>query len=179
MNQIIVDESSQGRYPIRPKNINNVDAGRMGKIVAICQKKGGWLPFSGDEIAHNKQESMEVLRNIGMEKEGFIVFGADGKYRVTQKFINDCFADSPNWSSWQDSKIERAMRNAPLAVRIFLAISACIINGIIMNFVSSSFNLHYIGILPQVIYMLSGSILYGIVFRFIFLSNTDTEKGNG
>lgn len=67
-------------------------------IVRLCQERGGWVPFTDDEMeayynrgGHQNFRFSQLLDNRGR----WVVKGDDGKYRVTVNFIARCFGASP------------------------------------------------------------------------------------
>ncbi|MGC9605793.1 MAG: hypothetical protein ABSF56_03550 [Minisyncoccia bacterium] len=89
-------------------------------VVRLCQKLGGWIPFTRDEIesvyreaghhdgfrfnqlvdqGENVLNGPAVLLGAMPETEpvggGWIVLGTDDKYRVTDDFVMRCFRTSP------------------------------------------------------------------------------------
>lgn len=109
-------------FPIKPSDINaeehlwnafdnNETEVSAGYIVRLCQRKGGWLPFSDEEIESLYREAGHshfsfnrlvepgmaffILRGSVPVGGGWIVKGDDGLYRVTDDFILRCFKSSP------------------------------------------------------------------------------------
>ena len=105
MSKTIITEKDT--YPIQPEHINtgkhffaaldNAETETSANyIVGMCQRNGGWVPFTGEEIEsfYNEAGNKEFTFNR-LLSEGFVVRGDDNKYRVTHEFIVACFASSP------------------------------------------------------------------------------------
>lgn len=123
----IVTEST--RHKIKPKDINtsqhffdafdNTETEiSAGYIVRLCQKKGGWFPFTKNEIEAFYRESGNVNftfnrliepemvppslarafaghHDTPVPKGGGWVVNINGMYHVTDDFIVRCFKSSP------------------------------------------------------------------------------------
>jgi len=107
MYNFVIDKEGQEKYPIRPEHIsleehfsnafNNAERESSAHwIVHLCKKKGGWLPFSIQEINTVYQEMFpkEEFQFNGLDTE-FVILGYDKLYRVTHKFIARCFLSYP------------------------------------------------------------------------------------
>ena len=109
---MIIDASDPkwAMYPIQPKHIDtSSDFGIAGFgidktgisadfIIRLCQQKGGWYPFTKQEIDAFSEEDFwfnELRIKDREEAYQYIVLGEDGMYRVTHRFIARCFMDSP------------------------------------------------------------------------------------
>ena len=105
---IVTDKND---YPIQPRHINakrhfwdafgnNETEISAGYIVRLCQKLGGWVPFTREQIEafYNEAGHTDFWFNRlrGQRTEDFIVLGEDGKFRVTHEFIARCHKSSPN-----------------------------------------------------------------------------------
>jgi len=105
----IIDDSIKD-YPIQPKHISTKSHfweafGNMESevsawlIVALCQRAGGWVPFTKKEIdVYGKQNFFfnGLCDNRNPQAgNNFVILGEDGRYRVTQEFIAICFKSSP------------------------------------------------------------------------------------
>ncbi len=111
MKKRIVDESKaeEEGYPIAPGHIgidehffeafgNTQTEVSARWIVRLCQDRGGWLPFTKEEIdAFGKHKFCFNRLNSGRVDcaDDFVVLCADGLYRVTHEFIATCFLWSP------------------------------------------------------------------------------------
>ena len=67
-------------------------------IVGLCQKNGGWFPFTKKEINQDdscffKFNGLSKCKNP-MDQRNYVILGEDGKYRVTHEFIASCFKSS-------------------------------------------------------------------------------------
>ncbi len=117
-------------FEIQPKDINakghfwdafdNVETEVSARyIVRLCQEKGGWSPFTREEIEKFYQRSgyvnfcfnrlvdpemvpLSLVRAFAGCREplvpmggGWVILGEDGKYRVTEDFIRRCHKSSP------------------------------------------------------------------------------------
>ncbi len=118
-------------FEIQPKDINadrhlwdafnNMETElSAGYIVRMCQERGGWFPFTQEEIEefyHRSSGHTGFCFNRLVEPEmiprslarafaghfsplvpmggGWVVLCADGKYRVTEDFIRRCHKSSP------------------------------------------------------------------------------------
>jgi hypothetical protein len=107
----LVDESDgkTGRHPVRPDHIslekhfwdafgNNETEVSAWWIVLLCQQLGGWVAFTYEQIEelYNSKGYLNFCFNRLLDgPHGFVILGADGKYRVTHEFICRCFAASP------------------------------------------------------------------------------------
>jgi hypothetical protein len=113
MGSRIIDSSIEQwkKYPIKPSHINtkehfwdafgNVETEASALfIVRLCQEKGGWLPFTKEELDRISKEDYRFnrLRNSedGEGAGDLVILGSDNQYRVTHKFIATCFRSSPN-----------------------------------------------------------------------------------
>ena len=91
-----------------------------GYIVRLCQEGGEWVPFTREEIEefYGRSGHHGFCFNRLVEPEmvptslarafagyhdapvpkggGWVVLGGDGKYRVTEEFIQRCFKSSPS-----------------------------------------------------------------------------------
>lgn len=108
--KVVTDQST---FSIQPKDIDATkhfyDAfGNMEKetsahyIVKLCQEKGGWKPFTAEEIEafYQKAGLHDGFWFNGLDEEGFVVLGKDNLYRVTDEFITRCYKSSPiRWYS--------------------------------------------------------------------------------
>ncbi len=90
-----------------------------GYILRMCQERGGWFPFTQEEIEEFYRRSgyvnfhfnrlvepeevpLSLARAFAGYREplmfkggGWVVFGGDSKYRVTEDFIRRCYKSSP------------------------------------------------------------------------------------
>ncbi len=108
--RLVTDEHKS--YPIQPILINTnqhfFDAfGNMETeisarwVVRFCQEKGGWFPFTYDELdafyrGKGLQDGFTFNRLHYGQSGDFIVKGEDGRFRVTHEFITLCFSSSPS-----------------------------------------------------------------------------------
>ncbi|HRY62520.1 MAG TPA: hypothetical protein P5056_02000 [Candidatus Paceibacterota bacterium] len=107
---IIDGTTKEGRnYPIRPKHINTKrhffsafgraePESSAALIVRLCQTRGGWLPFTQEEIDGfiGKDFYFHDLCGFDHRNPGnMVILGDDDKYRVTHEFIVRCFQSSP------------------------------------------------------------------------------------
>jgi hypothetical protein len=111
---LIIDDSIQlPLYPIRPRHIAafidwcfpNAFGGDRGKgisavlIVRLCQEKGGWFPFTQEEIDASSRHNFDFNGLTGYDNQDdrfkHVVQGEDDKFRVTHMFICTCFQASP------------------------------------------------------------------------------------
>lgn len=109
----VVDESiittRANKHPIRPEYIgvndhfwnafDNSEAEVSALwIVRLCQWAGTWFPFTDEmmEDFYRKNSKFSDFSFNRLDTNGFVVLGADGKYRVTHEFICLCFKSSPN-----------------------------------------------------------------------------------
>jgi hypothetical protein len=108
--RIIVDGA---KFPIQPNHIhisegfehlwdafgNTETEVSAYYVVKLCQRLGGWLPFTEKQIEMLYRESKHIgftfnslVRHDG---SGWIVLDAEGNYRVTDDFVTRCFKSSP------------------------------------------------------------------------------------
>lgn len=101
---------SDGKYSIKPGQVDatkhfydsldhNETEVSAHYIVLLCQEKGGWFPFTKEEI-----ESVYTRRGPG---DGFWfnrlisefwIIEKDNKYHITQAFVDRVYKSSPaNW----------------------------------------------------------------------------------
>ena len=120
MEVMVVDESSESAlYPIRPQDIdvNRHFLSAFGKgeveiaanyIVRFCQKLGGWKAFTKESLDKFYQENGGTKEWIFHRRNTFPFYWfnekllaqrPDGKYCVTNLFIDRCFASSPKKDS--------------------------------------------------------------------------------
>lgn len=113
-----VVEESPGRhiYPIRPNDIDIALSSTFGKaeveeaarnIILFCQQRGGWYPFSLEELSnfYMREERDCNMMFFGLsgiwyddamlsggfrESHPCLVICGDGMYRVTDQFIERC-----------------------------------------------------------------------------------------
>jgi len=82
-------------------------------IVRLCQKLGGWVPFSLEQLqsfyetGRGKKEifrfnrlidpgsAFSIMRGTYWTGGGWVVLGEDGLYRVTIDFVERCHRSSP------------------------------------------------------------------------------------
>lgn len=109
--RIINGNTEAGKqYPIQPSHINAGDhlweafgnsetEISAGYIVRLCQKRGGWLPFTKKDIdAFSKHDfRFNHLHVHGRDKDEYNVvrLSDDEQYYVTHEFISACFKSSP------------------------------------------------------------------------------------
>ncbi len=108
--KIIDGETEKGRnYPVQPRHISclhhffdafgNVETDISARhIVGLCKKRGGWFPFTKEEIEGYSRQSdcFNLLTSHNPnDKNSYIILGHDGRYRVTHEFIAVCFKSSP------------------------------------------------------------------------------------
>ena len=102
-----VDETNGAYHPVRPEHINTKahfwDAFGHAEteisanwIVRLAQKLGGWKPFSAEQIEalYNESRLHRFTFNRLLD-DGVVVCGDDQLYRVTHKFICQCFGSAP------------------------------------------------------------------------------------
>jgi hypothetical protein len=107
--KIIDSENGEG-YNIQPGHINTGEhfcdafgncetevSARL--IVSLCQAKGGWIPFTKEEIDKHTNQGFHFNRLCDCREpknnRNYVILGEDGKYRVTHEFIATCFKSSP------------------------------------------------------------------------------------
>ena len=119
--KILQDDSE---YPVQPRHINATGDPFWGAfdhleteisakwVVALCQKLDGWKPFSYEQIQElyhrrfpnenfsfnrlvDPSSTSYIQRDRGPEGGGWIVSGEDGKFRVTDDFVQRCLKSSP------------------------------------------------------------------------------------
>ena len=123
-----VEGPGMHHHPIRPKDFNLASVGTLsstfGKseveqtarnLIRFCQRRGGWYPFTVEELIDFYKQVGEDPRFIffgllgvwgddGMfaqhtnpwhESPPYLVIGADGMYRVTERFIQQCAINLP------------------------------------------------------------------------------------
>lgn len=76
---------------------DKLDTEMSAKLVIILeQRKGGWEPFTINELDDLSVESGkgEFWLN-GLDEEGYVVLQKDGRYLVTKDFIEGCHKASP------------------------------------------------------------------------------------
>jgi hypothetical protein len=102
--RIIIEDIEGSVHFIRPEHIDgNSHFGEIfGSggdealwVVRFCQNVGGWKPFVLDDIQDfyrktNRATEFKFIQLVQRDGLGLIVFGHDGKYRVTHEFICDC-----------------------------------------------------------------------------------------
>ncbi len=99
--EIIDGEMDSGKnFPTQPKDIytksrlyntfgNYESETSAGFIVELCKQKNGWMPFAKDEIdAFSKKDFR--FNNLTEGCSPVVVLGSDGRYRVTNVFIEFC-----------------------------------------------------------------------------------------
>lgn len=109
--KIIDGENEVGKgYVVQPGHINTKEhfwdafgnseteiSARL--IVSLCQKKGGWIPFTQEEIDKHTNQNFYFNRLCDSwepkDDRNYVILGEDGKYRVTHEFIAACFKSSP------------------------------------------------------------------------------------
>ncbi len=111
-NRIVDSSTEKGKkYPIEPVHIHSEaplwDAfGNMETevsarfIVRLCQAKGGWFPFTKEEIDVQSREDYRFNRLIefgSRDERNLVILGDDNQYRVTHEFIARCFRSSPSF----------------------------------------------------------------------------------
>lgn len=107
MNKLVIvsDDNGGKLYPIQPQHIDasgyvlkitgRTDDDVSAKfIVGLCQKNGGWKPFTREEVYKFSNQAFWLNGLLG-RKNRFVVLEADGFYRVTHEFISRCFEVSP------------------------------------------------------------------------------------
>lgn len=101
-------------YPIQPAHINcnqhfwnafdnNETEVSAAWIVDFCQLQGGWQPFTFDALNQFYLERLKGQNNLPftfnrlLGNPGFVYVEQlpDGKYQVTEAFIQKCFKSSP------------------------------------------------------------------------------------
>ena len=126
--KVVVEGPGMHHHPIRPKDFNLASVGTLsstfGKseveqtarnLIRFCQRRGGWYPFTVEELIDFYKQVGEDPRFIffgllgvwgddGMfaqhtnpwhESPPYLVIGADGMYRVTERFIQQCASGKP------------------------------------------------------------------------------------
>lgn len=126
--KVVTEGPVRHYHPIRPKDFSLDSFGALastfGKsevektarnIICFCQRRGGWYPFTVEELIDFYKEVGEDPRFIffgllgAWEDEGmfaqhtnpwreppsYLVIGADGMYRVTEQFIQQCASGKP------------------------------------------------------------------------------------
>ncbi|KKW21390.1 MAG: hypothetical protein UY64_C0022G0015 [Parcubacteria group bacterium GW2011_GWA1_51_12] len=126
--KVVVEGPGMHHHPIRPKDFNLASVGTLsstfGKseveqtarnLIRFCQRRGGWYPFTVEELIDFYKQVGEDPRFIffgllgvwgddGMfaqhtnpwhESPPYLVIGADGMYRVTERFIQQCAINLP------------------------------------------------------------------------------------
>lgn len=76
---------------------DKLDIEMSAKLVIILeQRKGGWEPFTINELDDLSAESGkgEFWLN-GLDEEGYVVLQKDGRYLVTRGFVEGCYKASP------------------------------------------------------------------------------------
>jgi hypothetical protein len=65
-------------------------------IVRLCQMHGSWRPFTWDELSnlYATRGPNDGFWFNGLDKEGFVVKGEDGHYRVSAAFVRACYHSS-------------------------------------------------------------------------------------
>lgn len=96
-------------YPIKPEHINITqhfyDAfGNMieteisaSYIVRLCQKLGGWVPFTKGDI-EKFYNDVSGFKNFSFNRllfNDYIIKMKDGKFHITRAFVEECFKSSP------------------------------------------------------------------------------------
>lgn len=110
--KVIDERTGSVQHPVRPEHIStnpgdhfwdafgNMETEISAKwIVRLCQRLGGWRAFTGEQIEAFYREAgfQTFMFNRLLDGDnGFVVRGADKKYRVTHEFICRCFGSSPN-----------------------------------------------------------------------------------
>lgn len=98
--------TSEKDCPIKPSDIdtgkhfwgafgNSETEVSANYIVRLCLQKGGWFPFTREEIE-------ELYQRFGykdfwfnrLTEEKFIILNADNKYYVTKEFVTRCYEAS-------------------------------------------------------------------------------------
>jgi hypothetical protein len=116
----VVTDKTPG-YPIQPKDIDASDhlwnafdhmetETSAGYIVRMCQLRGGWVPFTREEIEEFYQKAGRTnysfnrlvdpgiahgYRGSELKGGGWVVCDEAGTYRVTHEFITRCFKSAP------------------------------------------------------------------------------------
>lgn len=128
--KVVAESPGRHHHPIRPKDFKfdsaldrvGTLAGTFGKseveqtarsIIRFCQRRGGWYPFTVEELINFYKEVGEDPRFIffgllgtweddAMLVDGwrtprvpYLVQGYDGMYRVTEEFIKQCAKNLP------------------------------------------------------------------------------------
>ena len=98
---------SENDCPIKPSDI---DVGRhfwgafgnceteisANYIVRLCIQKGGWIPFTQEEIEELYQRF--GYKNFWFNRlldDNFIILDKDNKYHITKEFSSICYGASP------------------------------------------------------------------------------------
>jgi hypothetical protein len=124
---VIVDPKG---FPVKPMNVdvskhfwdafgNNESECSAHYIVKLCQEKGGWFPFTMEEIETVYRRAghtnfyfnwlVDPGRRVTNAAQvfagdlpktvpiggGWIVKDADGKFHITEDFVNRCYKSSP------------------------------------------------------------------------------------
>ncbi len=176
----LVDESCQGRYPIRPENIDINQSVFLGssnqeivarRIIGICQKKDGWLPVTENDLSSYEDDAARSNPRVRVDRKwDFIIFCADGKYRITHEFVMDSYRAAPKWESWQNNKMLQLLQRLSKTTKIILWIIVLFIISPLANLLMDNISDVHPSIFTRVVYMLNGMALYAI-FRAIFPSS--------
>lgn len=108
----IIDGTTEAgkQYPVQPNHIHTGDhfweafgnseteiSARY--IVRLCQARGGWLPFTKEEInafsEHNFWFNRLHVPGRDNDEYNVVRLADDGKYYVTHEFISACFKSCP------------------------------------------------------------------------------------
>jgi hypothetical protein len=108
----IIDGTTEAgkQYPVQPNHIytgdhfweafgNSETEISARYIVRLCQARGGWLPFTKEEIDTFSTHDFwfnDLCRSGSGREERSVVKLVDGKYYVTHEFIIACFKSSPS-----------------------------------------------------------------------------------
>ncbi len=115
----IAEDSGTDKYPIRPKDIDTTRhfLSAFGKgevevaaqyVVRFCQKLGGWKAFTKEDLNKFYLENGGAKEWVFERKRSFpfhwlndrlLVKRPDGRYCVTDLFIDRCFNSSPKRKS--------------------------------------------------------------------------------
>lgn len=102
VNDIVDGETEYGKeFPVQPRDIyaKEIFWEAFGHreteisalfIVRFCQERGGWVPFTHEEIDAFSKEDFWFNGLSGR----WVILGRDGRYRVTKAFISACKASA-------------------------------------------------------------------------------------
>lgn len=113
----VISATVEGFFPIAPADIpdeplwdcfgHSETEASAAWILRLCRERGGWVAFTREEIeavysrsgkyrhyTFNRLVNHDYTYGAGERKKaggGWVVFGEDGKYRVTMNFIFRCY----------------------------------------------------------------------------------------